>query len=279
MSDKLKPAMDIAKRVNRFPPGASDAWKAARTALLAAEIEQRRVMEAVAVQRRALPPGPAMLEDYAFDALDAEGQPTRLPLSQLFREGSDTLVVYHYMFPRYQGDDRPGATHGETADLPLKEQPCPSCTALIDQLNAAVPHFEAAGPNFAVMAKTALPNLLAVARERDWKNLRLISSAGSDFERLYHGEEDGGQSPMLYVFTRDADGEVRFFWASDMTYAGGDPGQDHRTSGTVEPFWTLLDLTPHGRGDFHEQLEYHCCHGRPPQQAEVESLLGRAIGR
>jgi predicted dithiol-disulfide oxidoreductase (DUF899 family) len=265
MTDESKPALEIAESVSRFPPGASDEWKAARIALLAAEIEERRMMEAVAAQRRSLPQGPAMLQDYAFDALDAEGAPMRLRLSEMFRDGSDTLVVYHYMFPRWHGDDRPGAVGGETAKLPIEDQPCPSCTALIDQLNAAAPHFEAAGPSFAVMAKTALPNLVAVARDRDWRNLRLVSSAGSSFDRLYYGEEGGGQNPMMFVFTRDVDGTIRYFWASDLIHTKGDPGQDHRASGTFEPFWTMLDLTPGGRGDFQEQLQYSCCSAQPEE--------------
>jgi predicted dithiol-disulfide oxidoreductase (DUF899 family) len=49
-----------------------------------------------------------------------------------------------------------------------------------------------------------------------------------------------------------------------------EPGQDPRHVGTVEPMWTLLDLTPGGRPDANEQIEYEC--GRTevpvnPQQA------------
>jgi hypothetical protein len=29
--------------------------------------------------------------------------------------------------------------------------------------------------------------------------------------------------------------------------------------GTVEPLWTLFDLTPGGRPNADEQLEYDCC--------------------
>jgi predicted dithiol-disulfide oxidoreductase (DUF899 family) len=32
--------------------------------------------------------------------------------------------------------------------------------------------------------------------------------------------------------------------------------------GTVEPLWTLFDLTPGGRPKADEQFEYDCCH--PP---------------
>jgi predicted dithiol-disulfide oxidoreductase (DUF899 family) len=33
-----------------------------------------------------------------------------------------------------------------------------------------------------------------------------------------------------------------------------------RHLGTVEPLWTLFDLTPGGRPTGDEQLEYDCCH-------------------
>jgi predicted dithiol-disulfide oxidoreductase (DUF899 family) len=39
-----------------------------------------------------------------------------------------------------------------------------------------------------------------------------------------------------------------------------DPGQDMRHLGTVEPLWTLFDLTPGGRPQADEQIEYGCCH-------------------
>jgi len=36
-------------------------------------------------------------------------------------------------------------------------------------------------------------------------------------------------------------------------------GQESRANGTIEPFWTMLDLSPSGRPDFREQQEYNCC--------------------
>lgn len=266
MAGTLQPAGEIAAAVNKAPPGASEEWRDARRALLAAEIDLRRQTEAVAAQRRALPPGPELMSDFTFDGLGVDEVPAKLRFADLFREGTSALVIYHYMFPRYVEDDRPGAESGEIAKLPLTEQPCPSCTTLLDQLDAAAPHFEAAGGNLVVMAKTALPNLLAVARDRSWRNLRLISSAGSDFDRLYHGEDDGQQNPIFFVLSRSPEGTIRFFWSSELTFTKGDPGQDHRTSGTVEPFWNLLDFTPDGRGEFREQMQHHCCDSLPKQE-------------
>lgn len=52
----LKPAQALAQSTRRFP-GESAEYRRARNALLAQEIELRRHIERVAVQRRALPPG------------------------------------------------------------------------------------------------------------------------------------------------------------------------------------------------------------------------------
>lgn len=242
-----------------FPNESAD-HRAARDSLLDAEIKLRRAMEAVAVARRALPPGGPVPQDYVFDGLDAEGRPTRIKLSELFAPGKDTLIIYNMMFPRYSKDQRPKPSSGPLAELPLEETPCPSCTSLVDQLAATVPHLEAAGFNFAVVAKAPLERAVAFARQRGWSRVRMLSSAGNDFKRDYHGEADGELMPMLSVFRRGADG-IRHFWSSEMMYAESDPGQDPRAQGTVEPLWNLMDLTPEGRPDFDEQVEYACCAG------------------
>jgi hypothetical protein len=52
--------------------------------------------------------------------------------------------------------------------------------------------------------------------------------------------------PMLTVFHKGADGVIRLSWASELLFLPTEPGQDPRHVGTVEPMWTLLDLTPGG---------------------------------
>jgi predicted dithiol-disulfide oxidoreductase (DUF899 family) len=254
----------------RFPNESAE-YRSARDALLRQEIELRRQMEAVAVARRQLPQGAAVPEDYVFDGLGADGASARIKLSELFRPGTNSLLLYGYMFPRYKNDSRPAARSGETAKLPLSEQPCPSCTGLIDQLDAAAPHFEAGGGNFAVVAKAPLERLLGVGRDRNWRHVRLLSAAHNTFKRDYHAEdEDGQQIPMLTVFKRDPDGVIRFFWASELCFAPSDPGQDHRATGTLEPFWNMFDFTPDGRPNFDEQMQYDCCHdGRAKALKEI----------
>jgi predicted dithiol-disulfide oxidoreductase (DUF899 family) len=240
-------------------PNESEAYRAARDRLLAQEIELRRMTEAVAAARRALPPGGEVPEDYVFHGLRPDGAPGDMRLSELFASGRDSLVVYNMMFPRYPTDERPGPMTGTTARLPLAEGPCPSCTALVDQLDGAAPHV-APRVNMVIVAKTSLPRLLAFAAERGWRHLRFLSSAANSFNRHYGGEIDAGhQQPMLNVFHRRG-GVIRHFWGSEMLFAPADPGQDPRHVGTIEPLWNIFDLVPEGRGgNWEEQLAYPCC--------------------
>lgn len=237
-------------------PGESAEYRAARDRLLEREIELRRATESVAVARRELPPGGVVPEDYVFNGAGADGSATEVRLSELFAPGKDSLVTYSMMFPRDPGDDRPGPETGRTARLKLLESPCPSCTALLDQLDGAAEH---AGQriNFAVVAKAPVERLLTFAEERGWRRLRLLSSTRNTFNRDYHGEtSDGDQRPMVNVFHRDG-GTIRHFWGSELLYAPTDPGQDPRHAGTLEPLWNLFDLTPGGRPtDWDEQLRY-----------------------
>ena len=97
-------------------PNESKEYRAARDELLQAEIALRRQEEAVAVQRRALPLGGEVTEDYVFDGVDG---PVRM--SELFGD-KDTLYLYNFMY-------RPGEQ-----GLAL-EVPCPSCTSIIDAVD------------------------------------------------------------------------------------------------------------------------------------------------
>ncbi len=237
-------------------PGESAEYRAARDRLLEQEIDLRRAMEAVAVARRGLPPGGAVPRDYVFQGQGADGGATDVRLSELFAPGKDSLVIYSMMFPRDPGDDRPGPEGGQTALLPLAEGPCPSCTALLDQLDGAAEHVSQR-VNFAAVGKAPLSRILAFAEERGWRRLRLLSSAANTYNRDYSAETaEGHQRPMLNVFHRDGE-TIRHFWGSELFYAPTDPGQDPRHVGTIEPLWNLYDLTPAGRGtDWDEQLHY-----------------------
>jgi predicted dithiol-disulfide oxidoreductase (DUF899 family) len=232
-------------------PGESPAYRAERERLLQLEIDLRHQMEEVAVARRRLPPGGVVPEDYVFQA---EG-PTDVRLSELFGPGRRSLLIYSFMFPRDPADDRPGPRDGRTAELPVAEAPCPSCVALLDQLDRAVAH---AGQHveFAAVARAPIERVATFGRERGWRHLRLLSSATNSYNRDYHGETaDGSQRPILNVFERDG-GTIRHFWASEMFYAPTEQEQDPRHVGVLEPLWNMFDLTREGRPDWDEQLYY-----------------------
>src|SRR5215471_18269533 len=237
-------------------PGESADYRTARDRLLQQEIELRRAMEAVAAARRQLPPGGIVPQDYVFQAQGPDGGTAEVRLSELFAPGKDSLVIYSMMFPRAPGDDRPGPASGQTALLPLAQGPCPSCTAFLDQLDGAAEH-AAQHVNLAVAAKAPIERILTFAAERGWRRLRLLSSAGTSYNRDYLAENaDGEQQPMLNVFHRDGN-TIRHFWGSELFYAPADPGEEPRHVGTLEPLWNLFDLTPEGRPAYwHEQFSY-----------------------
>ncbi|WP_158752359.1 DUF899 family protein [Acidobacterium sp. S8] len=241
-------------------PNESAEYRVARDLLMQDEIALRRAMEAVAVSRRALPPGGLVPEDYVFDGLNADGVPAKLRLSELFAPGKDSLVIYNFMFPRMPQDDRPGPSEGVTAQLKREDGPCPSCTTFLDQLDGAAKHLNQK-INFVVIAKAPLERLIAFAEDRSWKNLCLLSVAGNNFKRHYHAESpEGDQLPMMTVFHRSGD-EIRHFWSSEMMYGPADPGQDPRHLATLDTIWNIFDFTPGGRpSNWNEQLSYDCCH-------------------
>jgi predicted dithiol-disulfide oxidoreductase (DUF899 family) len=208
-------------------------------------MELRRTIERVAAQRRALPPGGGIPDDYAFE--EAVGGEGTVRFSELFAPGKDTLVIYSFMFPRWPGDTRPGPDTGETARLPLPETPCPSCTSILDSLDGAAPHL-AQRLNLAVAAKSGPERIRTFARERGWRHLRLLSSRNNNYNRDYHAETpDGQQIPILNVFVRDGN-EIRHSWATELMFAPREEGEEARHVDSIWPIWNVLDLTPGGRG-------------------------------
>jgi len=226
----------------RFP-GETTRYRAARNRLLVAERDLRRRVEQVAVMRRKLPLGGQIPEDYVFveGAMDLADTNAvhRLKLSDLFRDGLNSLIIYSFMFG------------------PDMKQACPMCTSFIDSLSGAAPHFGQRA-SLAVVAKSPIGRIRDFARERGWNHLRLLSSVGNTYNRDYHGEgPDGGQIPSLNVFVRRA-GKIQHFYNTELVFLPGDRGQNQRHNDMAWPLWNLLDFTPEGRGaDWFPQLSYH----------------------
>ncbi len=126
-------------------PNDSAAYRAARNKLLEHEIALRRQLESVAAELRALPDGGQVREDYTFDRVAPDGTLEAVRMSALFGD-RNTLMLYHYMFPRHSTDVRPGPSAAAFAGS-LRDGPCPSCTALIDMWDGTMPHFRGLGGN------------------------------------------------------------------------------------------------------------------------------------
>ena len=106
--------------------------------------------------------------------------------------------------------------------------------------------------NFAVLVAGDLENVRAFARERDWRNVRILSAGDSTIKTdLGFEDEDGGQLPGVSVFTL-VGGEPRHFYSG-----GAMMGGDHyRGMDLLTPVWNFYDLLPEGRGDWFPGLDY-----------------------
>lgn len=233
MTRTLKPAAELAALpTNRFP-GESDAYRAARQALLAEEIEFRRHMSRLTAMRRALPDGPVIDKDYRF--LDANGVERRL--IDLFGD-KPTLVTYFWMYG------------------PQRARPCPMCTNWLGAVNGNGADI-AQRVALKILGRSPVERQVAFALERGWRNLDFVQTVGDDYARdLGLLNPDGSENPALVVYRRDGD-RVRLFWSGKMTREMADPGEDPRFAPDIASLWSILDLTPEGRGtDWYPKLSY-----------------------
>src|ERR1041384_2217886 len=165
-------------------PNESAEYRHARNALLSEEIALRRHVEAVAAQRRALPPGGEVPEDYIFERIGDNEMPERVPMSVLIGP-HDTLILYRFMY----GPDR--------------KTPCPMCTHLLDSIEGGARHVGQRAALY-VVAKSPLARLIAWARERGWDHLPLLSPAGNRYDADYFG--DSSKVPDAIRHRRDPKG-------------------------------------------------------------------------
>lgn len=229
-SNNLTPAPELAAKNKARFPNESPEYRKARNALLAEEIELRRHIERVAAMRRAMPLGGEIPEDYT---LESEKGPVRL--SELFGD-KQSLVIYSMMFG------------------PQRQRACPMCTAMLTSWDGTARNLRERVA-LAVTARSPLARLLDFKKERGWHNLQMYSDGKGNYTRTYVSAEDG-DVPALNIFTRQH-GKIQHVWAGEMSGDMADPGQDPRGAPDLDPLWTILDLTPEGRGkDWYPKLEY-----------------------
>ncbi len=202
---------------------------AACDAVVEAEHDVSRAVEALAVQRRELPPG-SMVRDYEFiegpPDIYSDDQRSVVKMIDLFG-AHPSLMLYNFMFD------------GTTTE------PCAMCTSLIDGYDGAAADL-AQRVGFAVVAPAPIDALRAYGRGRGWRNVRLLSDPGGVYSRDSGGiTSTGDLSSLMTVFTRRG-GDVRHFYTAQKPPST--EGQDDRHLDLVWALWGALDLTPEGRG-------------------------------
>ncbi len=217
-------------------PNESPEYRAARDALLKEELALREQIERVAKQRRALPPGGLVKEDYVFDER-VNGKDLQTKLSELFAPKKDTLLLYSFMYS------------------PDMAAACPMCTGFLDGLHGQIVHLDQS-INVAIVAKHSLDKIHEFAASRGWDGFRMLSSANNTYNADYFGETDAGQTTMANVFVRDGK-KVRHFWGTEMSFAHAIEGGNMRHLDQAWAMWNVLDMTPGGRGaQFYPSLSY-----------------------
>ena len=213
-------------------------WLEARRELLAREKEATRARDALNADRRRLPMV-AVDQEYVFDGPDGP-----VTLADLFGDKRQ-LIVQHVMYG------------------PDWEQPCPGCSASLDELSQGVlDHLGTRGTTFALTARAPYGKIAAKAKERGWSSFPWYSSFGSEFNYDYGvtldterglvdynyrpipealGDEQTAELPGFSCFLREGD-EIFHTYS---TYGRG--------TDILVGTYSLLDLTALGRQEDWEE--------------------------
>lgn len=212
----------------RFP-NESDEYRIVRNELLEMEKDLRAKVDAVAAKRRELPQGGKLKSNYEFECPNGKGGVRKEAFAELFGD-HDTLILYSMMFGREW------------------DAPCPSCTSIVDALDASyIPTSDQAA--MAVVGEANATQLADLAAFRNWR-IPVFSDAGSGYLLEYFPyteTKDASLVSMMNVFTRNEEG-IFHFWGSELVAHPKENGHPNHVD-IVWPFWNLLDMTPGGRGD------------------------------
>lgn len=200
-------------------PNESQSYRDARDALLQDEQELVAKVKSVAEKRRHLPLGGELKEDYVFQWANEGKVGKSVTFSELFAD-KKTLLLYSFMFG------------------PNWDNPCPSCTSLVDGFDRTWYQVNQHAA-FVAIAKAPADRIHAWAKQRGWLQMALVSGANSTYQADYkcQRESDDMQLPVMHVF-RKKDGKIFHFWGTETMSNHVD---------TVWPYWNLMDFTPEGR--------------------------------
>ena len=201
-------------------PNETRKYRDARDALLKEERELVRKTKALAAKRRKLPLGGELKEDYVFQWANDGKVGKRVKFSELFGD-KRSLLLYSFMYG------------------PSWDNPCPSCTSLVDGFDRSW-YQVSRDAAFAAIAKAPAEKINAWARKRGWSQIDLLSGLESTYQADYKCQEsDEMQWPVMHVFTKRK-GKIFHFWGTELASNHVD---------TVWPYWNLMDFTPEGRPD------------------------------
>ena len=212
-------------------------WLEARRQLLAREKEATRAHDALNADRRRLPMV-AVDQEYVFEGPD--GQVT---LAELFG-GKRQLIVQHVMFG------------------PDWEQPCPGCSASLDELAQGVlDHLGTRDTNFVLTARAPYDKIAATAKERGW-SFPWYSSFGSEFNYDFGVTLDAARGLVDYNYrpvpeALDGERSTELPGFSCFLRDGDEIFHTYSTYGrgtdTLGSAYSLLDLTALGRQEDWEE--------------------------
>ena len=202
-------------------PNESREYRAARESLLKDEQELIDKVKSVAEKRRSLPLGGGLREDYVFKWANDGKVGKSVKFSELFGD-KNTLLLYSFMYG------------------PNWDNPCPSCTSLVDGFDRSS-YQVTRDAAFVAIAKAPAERINAWANKRGWSQIALVSGFESPYQSDYkcQADSDDMQLPVMHVFTR-RDGKIFHFWGTETS-------SNHLD--TVWPYWNLMDFTPEGRPD------------------------------
>src|SRR5260370_1743609 len=202
-------------------PNESREYRDARESLLKDEQELIDKVKSVAERRRNLPRGGQLKADYVFQWANDGKVGKSVKFSELFAD-KNTLLLYSWMYG------------------PNWDNPCPSCTSLVDGFDRSS-YQVTRDAAFVAIAKAPAGKINAWASKRGWTQIALVSGFESPYQAEYRcqGDSDDMQWPVIHVFRKQG-GKIFHFWGTETTQCHLD---------TVWPHWNLMDFTPQGRPD------------------------------